>query len=67
MRENHFAQQLKTKDLECQLLEAKLNQAEEIGKHDKATAEAYKKEAVELCSTEIALREQVIPAWFRVF
>jgi len=59
LREQHFAHQLKTKDLEQQLLEAKLKHQTEISTQEGSKLEAYKAELETRTRTEIELRQQL--------
>lgn len=59
IREQHFLTQLKTKDLERQLLEAKLKQQTEIAAQEALKAQAYKEQITFLAKTENELRAQL--------
>lgn len=59
LREQHFAHQIKTKDLEAQLLEAKLKHQTELNVQEGAKLEAYKNELELRTKTEIELRQQL--------
>lgn len=59
IREQHFLTQLKTKDLERQLLEAKLKQQMEIAAQEALKAQAYKEQITFLAKTESELRAQL--------
>jgi len=59
LREQHFAHQIKTKDLEAQLLEAKLKHQTELGAQESAKLQAYKQELEARAKTEIELRQQL--------
>jgi len=59
IREQHFAHQLKTKDLEHQLLEAKLKHATEVNAQEGQKLSAYKAELEARTKTEIELRQQL--------
>jgi len=60
LREQQFAHQLKTKDLEQQLVEAKLNHQQEISKQEEAKLAAYEKELENRLITEKELRQQLV-------
>merc|ERR1712166_1633349 len=60
LREQQFAHQLKTKDLEHQLVQAKLNHQQEIGKQEGTKLEAYQKELETRLLTEKELRQQLV-------
>ena len=53
LREEHFAHQLKTKDLECQLAEAKYAQEVEKAKADNAELNVHKERAELSSATEV--------------
>ena len=53
LREEHFAHQLKTKDLECQLAEAKFAQEVEKAKADNAELSVHKERAELSSATEV--------------
>eukprot|EP01111_Echinosteliopsis_oligospora_P007152 TRINITY_DN2181_c2_g1_i1.p1 TRINITY_DN2181_c2_g1~~TRINITY_DN2181_c2_g1_i1.p1 ORF type:complete len:337 (+),score=117.98 TRINITY_DN2181_c2_g1_i1:25-1035(+) len=59
VREQHFATQIKAKDLEQQLLEAKLKQQADIALQEALKAQAYKEQTVTLVMTENELRAQL--------
>jgi len=63
IREKHFETQLKTKDLELQLLEAKVNQLTQIAAQEAVKAKsdiaAYKQQIASLTQTEEELRKQL--------
>lgn len=59
LREQHFAHQLKTKDLEAQLMEAKLKHKTEVNIQDTQKLEAYRTELEVRTKTEVELRQQL--------
>eukprot|EP00741_Cyanophora_paradoxa_P017349 tig00020961_g16759.t1 len=59
LREQHFAHQLKTKDLEQQLWQAKFQQQKELADQEAVKAAAYKEQAATLVKTEQELRSQL--------
>jgi len=59
LREQHFAHQLKTKDLEQQLNEAKLKHQQEISTQEQQKLAAYMAELETRTKTEIELRSQL--------
>eukprot|EP00898_Chlorokybus_atmophyticus_P005785 jgi/Chlat1/6207/Chrsp44S05745 len=59
IREQHFAHQLRTKDLEQQLLEAKLKQQMELNAHAELASRAYVEQNHALARTEGELRGQL--------
>eukprot|EP00658_Telonema_sp_P-2_P028862 TRINITY_DN22031_c0_g1_i1.p1 TRINITY_DN22031_c0_g1~~TRINITY_DN22031_c0_g1_i1.p1 ORF type:complete len:191 (+),score=87.83 TRINITY_DN22031_c0_g1_i1:112-684(+) len=60
LREQQFAHQLKTKDLEQQLSDAKFNHQSEISKQEGHKLEAYQKELETRLLTEKELRAQLV-------
>lgn len=59
LQEEQYAQQLRTKSLEQQLLEVKLKQQEELHKQGEAKIELYTEQITQLLKTEQALRERL--------
>lgn len=59
VRDKHFEHQLKAKDLECQLAEAKLRQAEELSNKAIERADLYRQQALGLAEREVVLKEQI--------
>lgn len=59
IREKQFEHQLKTKDLENQLADAKFRQQEEIARQEALKVAAYKEQAESLIRTEHELRLQL--------
>lgn len=59
IREQHYATQMKAKDLERQLLEAKLKQQADIALQEALKAQAYKEQIASLAKTEGELRNQL--------
>lgn len=59
LQEEQYAQQLRTKSLEQQLLEVKLKQQEELHKQGEAKIQLYTEQISQLLKTEQALRERL--------
>jgi chromosome segregation ATPase len=59
IRERHIATQLKAKDLERALIEAKLKQQADIALQEALKAQAYKEQIASLAHTETELRNQL--------
>lgn len=59
IREQHYATQMKAKDLERQLLEAKLKQQADIALQEALKAQAYKEQIASMVKTEGELRNQL--------
>lgn len=59
IREQHYATEMKAKDLERQLLEAKLKQQADIALQEALKAQAYKEQIASLAKTENELRNQL--------
>eukprot|EP00727_Mastigamoeba_balamuthi_P006422 m51a1_g240 hypothetical protein (682) ;mRNA; f:140198-142860 len=59
IREQHYATQLRAKELEKQLLEARLKQQAEVAVQEALKAQAYLEQATAMAKTEADLRGQV--------
>jgi len=58
-RQRHFAAQTRTRELEAQLLRAKLEQQAQLATQEKGKAQAYQEHITQLAATEAELRSQL--------